>query len=119
MPNPGERPGPRRAVVPEVVARVAGVGELVVDRLPGGAAVVGALHLLAEPAPRLRCPESVRVGWRGGHMVDLPAGEQRSFDLPVPAGAVRGQDEGALAGTDENTNGGHGALLGVGGRGAT
>ena len=54
VPDALELPRVRRAVVPLVRAGHAVVGELVADRLPGLAAVVGALDHLAEPAAGLR-----------------------------------------------------------------
>ncbi len=62
-----------RAVVPLMGARHAVVDELVADRLPGLAAVVGALDHLTEPAARLRGVEAVRVDGRALEVVDLPA----------------------------------------------
>ena len=50
MPDALELPGMRRAVVPLVSAGDAVVGELVAHRLPGLAAVIGALDHLPEPA---------------------------------------------------------------------
>ena len=57
MPNAFELPRMLRAVVPLVRAGVALVGELVADRLPRFAAVVGPLDLLTEPATALRRDE--------------------------------------------------------------
>jgi hypothetical protein len=53
VPDTGELPGVLRAVVPLMGARHAVVLELVADRLPCLAAIVRALHRLAEPAARL------------------------------------------------------------------
>ena len=82
MPHPLELPRVRRAVVPLVGARDAVVDELVADRLPRLAAVVGPLNHLAEPAAGLRGVEPVRVGRRAFEVVDLPAAEVRAVDLP-------------------------------------
>ena len=60
MPDALELPGMRRAVVPLVRAGNAVVCELVADRLPGLAAVVGALDDLSEPAAGLRRIQPVR-----------------------------------------------------------
>ena len=60
VPDALELPGVRRAVVPLVGAGHAVVGELVADRLPRLAAVVGALDHLPEPAAGLRRVEPVR-----------------------------------------------------------
>src|SRR5262249_45842917 len=99
MPDAREVPGMRRAVVPEVRAGHALVDELVADRLPGLAAVARALDDLSEPAARLRRVQSVRVGRRSLHVIDLPAAEVRAADVPLLAPAVRGHDERALART--------------------
>ena len=75
MPDALELPGVRRAVVPLVRAGDAVVDELVADRLPGLAAVVGALDQLPEPAAGLRRIQPIRVGGRSLEVIDLPAGE--------------------------------------------
>ena len=109
VPDPLELPRSRRPVVPQVVAHLALVGELVADRLPGAAPVVGALDQLAEPARRLRGVQPVRVGRRPLDVVDLPAAEVWAGHLPVPARTVGGQDERALACTDEYPYAAHAA----------
>ena len=73
MPDALELPGMRRAVVPLMRAGNAVVRELVADRLPGLAAIVGALDHLAEPAAGLRGIQAVRIGRRALQVVDLPA----------------------------------------------
>src|SRR5690349_16768724 len=98
MPDAGELPGMGCAVVPLVRSRHSGVFEVLAYRLPAATAVVGALDELAEPAGGLRRVQPVGVHRRAGHVVDLPAGEQRAGDLPVAAALVRGEDERALAG---------------------
>ncbi|MEJ7742261.1 MAG: hypothetical protein WKF73_06760 [Nocardioidaceae bacterium] len=60
MPDAGELPGVRRSVVPLVGAGDAVVVELVADRRPRRAAVVGALDQLPEPAARLRRPQTIQ-----------------------------------------------------------
>src|SRR5262249_62123581 len=50
VPDPLELPGTRGPVVPQIVARLTLVAELVADRLPRPAAVVRALDELPEPA---------------------------------------------------------------------
>ena len=62
MPDPGEFPRMRRAVVPLVRPRGAVVAELVADRCPAAAAVVGTLDDLAEPAAALRGVQPVWIG---------------------------------------------------------
>jgi hypothetical protein len=60
--------------------------------------------MLAEPAGGLRGVDAVGVGGRALEVVDLPAGEVRAGDLPVLAGGVGGEDEGAFAGADEEAD---------------
>jgi hypothetical protein len=101
VPHARELPGMRRAVVPLVRARHAVVGELVADRLPGLAAVVGALHDLPEPAAGLRRPDAARVRGRALDVIDLPAAEVRPVDAPALTLAVGRQHERALACPDQ------------------
>ena len=102
VPDAGELPRVRGAVVPLVRAGDALVVEVLADRLPALAAVVGALDELPEPAGGLRGVEPIRVDRRAGDVVDLPAREVRAADVPAPPGLVRGENEGALASADEN-----------------
>ena len=111
MPDALELPGVRRAVVPLVRAGDAVVHELVADRLPGLAAVVGALDHLPEPAAGLRRVQPIRVGGRSLEVVDLPAREVRAADVPPFALAVRRQDERALARADQYPYSAHPLLL--------
>jgi hypothetical protein len=113
VPDALELPGVGRAVVPLVGAGRAVVGELVVDGVPGEAAVVGALDLLAEPAGGLGGVDAVGVGRGAFEVVELPAGEVGLGDLPGFAGGVGGEDEGAFAGADEEADAGHGGSLGA------
>ena len=64
VPHARELPRVRRAVVPLVRSGNALVAELVADRRPRLAAVVGALDQLTEPARRLRRVQPVRVNRR-------------------------------------------------------
>ena len=82
VPDALELPRVRRAVVPLVRAGDAVVDELVADRLPGLAAVVGALDQLPEPAAGLRGIQPIRVGGRSLEVVDLPAAKMRTADVP-------------------------------------
>ena len=107
MPDALEFPGMRRAVVPHVRAGLAVVDELVADRLPRLAAVVGPLDHLPEPAAGLRRVNPIRIDGRALHVVDLPAAKMRAADVPLLALAVGSEDEGALAGADEDADGGH------------
>ena len=61
VPDALELPRMRRAVVPLMRAGHAVVLELVADRLPRLAAIVGSLHDLPEPAGALRRVEAIRV----------------------------------------------------------
>src|SRR5258708_3571069 len=85
MPDALELPGVRCAVIPLVRTRHAIVYELVIHWRPGLAAVVGALDQLAEPAARLGCVQPIRIGRRSLDMVNLPAGEVGSADVPFLA----------------------------------
>jgi len=97
VPDPLELP---RVLVPSyhlvVVAGHTLVGELVAHRLPGRAAVVGALDDLAEPAARLRGVDPVRVHGRSLDVVDLQP-PKKAAHVPARAPAVGGQHERALA----------------------
>jgi hypothetical protein len=96
-PHPGELPRQSgRAVVVQVRAGLGRVGEVVADRLPGDAPVVGALDHLPEPAVGLRRVEPVGIRRGSGDVVDLPTAEQRRRHLPGAPPHVRGQDERAL-----------------------
>src|SRR5215217_5298857 len=107
VPHARELPRVLRAVVPLVGAGRALVGELVADRLPRLAAVVGALHDLAEPAARLRRVEPVGIGRRPVEVVHLPAREVRALDVPLVAGAVGREDESALPCSYQQPNSAH------------
>src|SRR5262245_11431737 len=73
------------------------VRELVADGFPGLPAIAGPLHDLPEPAARLRRIQSIRIGGRAFHVVNLPATEMRTADVPFRPLAVRRQDERPLA----------------------
>src|SRR4051794_16639416 len=59
MPDALELPRVRRAVIPLMGARHAGVLELIADRLPVLSSVIGSLHHLAVPAGALRRIEAI------------------------------------------------------------
>src|SRR6266496_6202513 len=65
-------------------------------RVPGFAAVVGALSDLPKPAARLRPINAIRVNWRTLHVVDFPTRKMRAANLPSFARTIRGQNERAL-----------------------
>ena len=111
MPDALELPGVLRAVVPLVRAGDAVVGELVADRLPRLAAVVGALDQLPEPAAGLRRIQPIRVDGRALEVVDLPARKVGAADVPLLALAVRCQDERALARANQYPYSAHPGLL--------
>src|ERR1700722_13297601 len=91
------------AVIPHVRARHAIVNELVSDRLPGIATVVGALNKLPEPATGLRSVETVWIDRRSLYVVDLPARKVRAANAPTFAISVRGQNKRALARAHQNS----------------
>ena len=72
-------------------------------RLPGLSAVLGTLDDLAEPTACLRRVDAVRVDGRTFEVVDFPAGEQRTVDLPFVALAIRRKDERSLTRAYQNS----------------
>src|SRR5437762_11538951 len=111
MPHARELPGVRRAVVPQMRARDAVVLELVPDRLPRLAAVVGALDLLSKPAAALRRIQPIRVGGRALEVVHLPPRKVGLTDVPPFALPVCRQHERALARTNQYPYSAHPLLL--------
>src|SRR5262249_39258540 len=111
VPDAFEFPRVWRSVVPLMGARDAVIRELVVDRLPGLAAVARSLDELTEPARALRCVQPVRIGRRALQVVHLPAAEMRALDAPLLPFAIRSQDERALARSHQHANSAHHALL--------
>src|SRR5262249_20565033 len=135
VPDALELPGVLRAVVPLVRRqRLARLRRTVVDELvafalgealgrrgrlaggrarlgPGLAAVGGALNDLPEPVAALRCVDAVRVRGRTLHVVDFPAGEVGSANVPLLALAIGCQDERALARAHQNSYAAHPVLL--------
>src|SRR5215831_699702 len=103
VPDALELPGMRRPVVPLMRTGHAVVGELVADRLPGFPAVARTLHRLSEPVARLRGVDAIGIGRRSFEVVDLPAGEEWTGDVPFLALAISTEDERAFAGADQNT----------------
>src|SRR5205823_2376947 len=65
------------------------------------------LDLLAKPAARLRCIEPVGRDRRALEVIHLPAREERAGDFPLLACAIRGKNECALAGADEDSDAAH------------
>src|ERR671923_341720 len=110
MPDARELPGVLRAVVPLMGAWHAVVGELVADGLPGLSAIVRPLHDLAVPAGGLRRIQAIRVSRRPVQVVDLPAREQRAFDVPVVPRPVGRQNERALPRAHEEPHSAHCSL---------
>src|SRR3954447_16767523 len=107
MPHPLELPGMRRPVIPLMGAGHAVVGKLIAHRFPGLAAVVRALHHLAEPAARLRAIDPAGVGGRPLEVVDLPPGEVRAAHRPLFPLPVGTDDEPALAGPHQQAYSAH------------
>src|SRR5581483_5562919 len=97
-----ELPGVGSAVVPLVRSRYPIVGELIPDRLPGLAAVAGALHDLSEPAARLRCIDAVRVHGGALQVINLPAAEMGTAHIPCIPFAIGRQDKRAFFRPDEH-----------------
>jgi len=102
VPDALKLPRTRRAVVVLMGAGDAFIGELVADGFPRLAAIVGTLDHLAEPGAALRGEEAVGVGGRTIDVIDFPAGEMGTADVPLLSFAVRSEDEAALAGTDQD-----------------
>src|SRR6186997_3098417 len=71
MPDPLEFPGMLGTVVPLVGTGNAVIYELIADRIPSFATVIGALHRLPEPTARLRRIDAVGINGRTLEMVDL------------------------------------------------
>src|SRR5689334_14236098 len=111
MPDAFELPRMRRAVVPLMRTGHAVVDELVADGFPCLAAIVRALHHLAEPAARLRRVDAVGIGRRSLHVVNLPAPEVRTTDVPLLPLAVGSQDKRAFARPDQHSHSAHGLSL--------
>src|SRR5262245_26653160 len=93
----------RRAVVPLMSAGNSVIFKLVSNRLPCLAAVIRALDDLSEPAAALRGIDPIGIDRRRFEMVDLPAAELRTADVPFLALAIGSQDERAFAGADEDS----------------
>src|SRR5438270_374797 len=100
----------RAAVVPCVGAGDAVIGELVAHGRPRLATVVGAWQHLPEPSTALRDIDPIRIGGRALHVVDLPAREVGTGDVPALSPAVRGENEGAFSRADENPYPAHSQL---------
>src|SRR6266536_5722987 len=93
----------RRSVVNEFVAFAFGRAirafqflRAAARRVPGFAAVVGALSDLPKPAARLRPINAIRVNWRTLHVIDFPTRKMRAANLPSFARTIRGHNERAL-----------------------
>src|SRR5438034_520956 len=135
MPDAFELPRVLRAVVPLVRReRLAGLRTRIVDKLvalalghavggrgrltgrcsrlvPALAPVVGALDDLPKPATGLRRVDPVRIHRRSFHVIDFPTAEQRPRHRPVLTFAVGREDEGALAGADQDSYSTHSFFL--------
>src|SRR5712691_9146493 len=91
MPDALELPRMLRAVIPLMSAGRAVVIEVLTHRLPSLAAVVGTLDHLAKPARRLRGVDPVRINRGAFEVIDFPAREVRTADLPILALPVGGK----------------------------
>src|SRR6188472_643665 len=111
MPHARKFPRVGCAVIPLVGPGCSFVDELVADRLPRLSAVVGTLDHLAEPAGALRCVDALLVDRRSFDVINLPAGEMRSADLPFLPRPVRGEHKRPLSGTDQHSYTAHSCLL--------
>src|SRR5262249_3785683 len=107
VPDARELPRVRRAVVPEVRAGRAVVRELVPERLPRLAAVVGALDQLAEPAARLRRVQAIRLCGRSLQMIHRTTAAERARHAPARESAVGLEDERAFARSDQDSYSAH------------
>src|SRR5262249_38212162 len=114
VPHPLELPRVRGPVVPLVRTRHPVVRELVPDRIPGLPAVVGALDLLTEPPAALRGVDPIGIRRRALQVIHLPAGEMRTRHVPALPLAVRRQDEGSLARSDQDPDSAHVPHLALG-----
>ena len=94
----------RRTVVPLVCSGNAIVSEFISDRNPRLATVIRSLDHLSKPAARLRRVDAIGIGERAFEVINLPAGEVWTADLPVLSLAVGFQNEGAFARTYQHTN---------------
>src|SRR5256885_9653271 len=74
---------------------------------PGLPAVVGTLNHLSKPPARLRNVNAIGIDRRSLGVVNLPAREMRSADIPLFALAVRGKNERAFARTNEDSDATH------------
>src|ERR1700687_2868403 len=79
--------------------------------MPRLTAVIRSLDDLTEPTAGLRCEEPVRIGRRALHVVDLPAREVRTADVPVLALPISLQYERALARAHEYSHPAHSLVL--------
>src|SRR5579864_8194805 len=129
MPHSLELPGMLRAVIKLVRGeRLARLGRHIVDEfvarrlgwtgrnrlsrrcsrlIPRPAAIIGCLNDLPEPSARLRCVQTVRIGRRSLHVINLPPGEVWTVDLPLIALAIRRQNERTLSCADQNSHVAH------------
>ena len=117
MPHARELPRMRRAVVPLMRAGHAVVDELIADRFPGAATVVGALHHLTRPTAALRGVEPIGIDRRSLYVVDLPTCKVRAAHAPRIPLAVRIENERAFARADQYTYAAH--ALGIRGLAGT
>src|ERR1700730_18449398 len=111
MPDALELPGTRRPVVIAMGAVNVHIRELVPYGIPCLRAVVGALDNLPEPTGVLGGIDRVGVSRRPLDVVDVPAGEVRSADVPLLALGIRGHHECTLVRANQYPNSAHASLL--------
>jgi hypothetical protein len=93
VPDSCEFPGVLGAIVVLVSARVALVEKFVADCLPGPTTVFRTLNDLSEPTGGLRNVQSICVDRGASHVVDLPATEVWTINLPILPALIRREDE--------------------------
>src|SRR5579871_5142419 len=88
-------------VIPLMRTRLSLIREFVARRLPGFAAILGALHYLSVPAARLRQIQPLWIDRRPLDVINLPARKMRAANIPLLALSVRCQNECAFARSDQ------------------
>jgi len=107
VPDALELPRVRAAVVVLVRAGHAVIHERIAHRRPRCAAILRPMDHLSEPVARLGGVEPVRVDRGALDMIDLPAAEMGTADVPLSALAVGCQNERALARAYQNSYAAH------------
>src|SRR5690348_18314517 len=87
------------------------VRELLTDWFPSSTAVLRALDQLPEPAGGLRRINTIWINGRSLHVINFPAREVGTVNVPLFPLAVRSQNECALASANQYTNLAHSLTL--------